>query len=500
MWRAVAPNEKHVQNVPGLKHWQDGNVTGPLDALAVVCKRAGYTPPVYPGISYAEASLPKLDMEPRSYQKDGVLWLASHLHQEGAALLADDMGLGKTMQTLTTWQLLKRPQLLVVCPASVRETWRRECLKWAGTSAQLVTTGKQALAMNTSAAITVTSYELAGKLPDVYSPSMLVLDEAHLLRGRGAQRSRKLLALGQECNFRLALTGTPMWSRPRDLWMLLRILFPKYRFGSAEDFDYAYCGAFINQWGGRVNKGATRSDELKLRLGYVQLRRTKEQVATEMPKLQRNVRWVPGTVPAKRAFEAALMKRMSMYDALDATLEAKLDVAVETAIEAQRFLLFTWQKRHAHELWRRLNEDDTPCVLITGDLSHAERNAAIADATARKMGVVATIDSCGTGVDGLQHVASIGIFHALDYVPIKLAQAEARLHRIGQLNPVQWVYVAMEGTADQLVAETIVEKLDQWRGVMGKDSSTGLGDAISMQDIAVDERAALKALYAAMGE
>jgi SWI/SNF-related matrix-associated actin-dependent regulator 1 of chromatin subfamily A len=354
--------------------------------------------------------------------------------------------------------------------------------------------------MNTSAAITVTSYELAGKLPDVYSPSMLVLDEAHLLRGRGAQRSRKLLALGQECNFRLALTGTPMWSRPRDLWMLLRILFPKYRFGSAEDFDYAYCGAFINQWGGRVNKGATRSDELKLRLGYVQLRRTKEQVATEMPKLQRNVRWVPGTVPAKRAFEAALMKRMSMYDALDATLEAKLDVAVETAIEAQRFLLFTWQKRHAHELWRRLNEDDTPCVLITGDLSHAERNAAIADATARKMGVVATIDSCGTGVDGLQHVASIGIFHALDYVPIKLAQAEARLHRIGQLNPVQWVYVAMEGTADQLVAETIVEKLDQWRGVMGKDSSTGLGDAISMQDIAVDERAALKALYAAMGE
>jgi len=277
--------------------------------------------------------------------------------------------------------------------------------------------------------------------------------------------------------------------------MLLRILFPNYRFGSADDFDFAYCGASINRWGGKENKGATRTEELKLRLSYVQLRRTKQEVAKDLPALTRTTRWIPATKEATRARGAFALQQMSLHDALTATLRGKMDTAVELAHELKKFLLISWQKEHVYALHERLNEEGTPCEVITGDFSHKARHDTVARARARGCGIVATIDSCNAGVDGIQHVASDGIFHALDYVPIKMAQTEARLHRLGQTLPVTWTYLAMQGSADSLVMETVCEKLDQWTGIMGKDSTGAMADSFTDLDAEKMGDAALKAIY-----
>lgn len=408
------------------------------------------------------------------------------------------MGLGKTVQTIGTWNSLSRPvPLLVVAPASVRRGWVREFLKWAGIKATLVETGAQAKAVSPDTQVVITSYELAKKLNPKYTAHMLVIDEAHLLRGRMAGRSRTMLEISKLCSYKLALTGTPMWSRPRDFWMLFKILFG-YRFGTADEFDYAYCGASVNQWGGKENKGATRLGELKLRLPYVMLRRTKEQVASELPSFTRVVRWVSGTKPATKSLEAFALKQLSFADALNATLDAKLDAAIEAAMSAGKFLLITWQKEHARILHEKLNEEGYPCEIITGDYSHAEREAAIDRARAAGSSVVCTIDSTNAGVDGLQHVASTAIFHALDYVPIKLAQMEARLHRIGQSQPVTAVYIAMEDSADSFVVSTVLDKLDQWKATMGADATASMGDTMGAPQVGKSEADALAAIYAAM--
>lgn len=407
------------------------------------------------------------------------------------------MGLGKTVQTIAVWNSLRRPvPLLVVAPASVRRGWVREFKKWAELDVLLVETGKQAKEVG-NAKVVITSYELAKKLDVRFCPHMMVMDEAHLLRGRLASRSNFLLELSRVASYKMALTGTPIWSRPRDFWMLLKILFG-YRFGTADQFDYAYCGAYTNQWGGKVNKGATRLDELKLRLSYAMLRRTKEQVASELPPMTREIRWVDATKPATKALEAAILKQLSFPDALNATLDAKIDVAVEAATSAGRFLLFTWQKRHAQLLHEKLTADGVECELITGDISHAEREAIVARATLNQCGIVATIDSTNAGVDGLQHIADTVIFHAIDYVPIKMAQAEARLHRIGQKNPVTVIYIAMTDSADQFVVETVVEKLDQWKATMGSDSTSSMNDTLAAPNIKESEEAALAAIFQAM--
>lgn len=409
------------------------------------------------------------------------------------------MGLGKTVQTLATWDALLRPWPLLICaPASVRPTWKAQFKRWLGMDATVVTSGKKAAALTKEDKVVVTSYDLVKKLAAAFVPQMLVLDEAHLLRGRMADRSNHLLQLAQMTSYRLALTGTPIWSRPRDFWMLLKILFG-YRFGTADDFDYAYCAAYQNQWGGKENKGVSRPEELKLRLSYVMLRRLKEDVASELPPLTREIRWVPQgkDKAAAKALEAAVLGQLHFSDALNATLDQKVDAAVEAAQEAGKFLMFTWQKRHAELLHEKLNAAGYPCELLTGDYTTAERQLAIERAKKSGASVVATIDSSGTGVDGLQDVASTAIFHALDYVPIKMAQAEARLHRLGQQNPVTVIYVALEDSADQFVVNTIVEKLDQWKATMGSDSTSSMGDTLGAPG-SDHEAKALAAIYASM--
>ncbi len=485
VWDGPRVRAKPV-HVSAVAHIAGVKVYGPeavmhRDGVAVLAKRLGMPAPFD---TQALPPLPCAHVEwgstLRDYQKVGVERITKQLRFEGGAILADDMGLGKTLQTLAVWEELGRPgPLLICCPASVRRTWLKEVAKWCSdVEPVLADTGAKAAKLTNATKVAITSYNLASsKLPKGYLPQMMVFDEAHLLRGRRAKRSQELFDISRVANYRLALTGTPQWSRPRDWWMLLKILFG-YRFGTADDFDYAYCGAKINQWGGKDNKGATRIEELKLRLEHVMLRRTKEEVASDIPKLTRIVKWVKSTPEAKRASDAFVMGALSCADALAATLVAKFETTVDAMVEAGKSLVFTWQKAHVYELKRLAEEVGLEVETITGDDTHAERAAAVERAVLYGRSVVATIDSTGTGVDGLQHVASTGIYHAIDWVPTKLAQGEARLQRIGALNPITFVYVVMEDTVDQRVLETVVEKLEQWTDVMGTDATSGIGTTL----------------------
>ena len=499
-WLSTPYLGQNVEHIPGLRVVNQGTtIKATPDAFAVVTMRhPEFQAPVgkaAPGITkptglYADERL-------RPYQKEGIGHLALRLRNDGGSILADDMGLGKTLQTCATWDAMNRPwPLLVVCPASVRRGWVKEFKQWLGIQPRLVETGKQAENTMPGEGVVICSYDLVGKLPVSFVPHMVVLDEAHLLRGRQAKRSETLLERCKVASYRLALSGTPMWGRPRDLWMLLKVLFPDYRFGTANEFDYAYCGAFVNKWGGKENKGVTRPDELRKRLGYVMLRRTKQEIGDQLPSLTRVIRWVPAEKRATQALQAFALSQLKLTDAVEATLQSKMKPVVEAVDELEgHAVVFTWQKKDAYELGERVEALGYPCVVITGDMTHKQREAAVADAAKRKACVVATIDSTGTGVDGLQHVASNIIFHALDYTPIKMAQAESRCHRLGQKDPVTALFFAMEDSADRLIIEKVVDKLDAWRNTMGSDSTAAMNDVMAAPQTAEMEAAAIKDIY-----
>src|SRR5258706_10478551 len=284
--------------------------------------------------------------------------------------------------------------------------------------------------------------------------------------------------------------------------MLFHALFGS-SFGSAWDFDVAYCGGTLNEHGGLDNKGATRTRELKFRVQFHQLRRLKKDVAVELPALTRTVRWVDADMKASALMKNAYLHRNkgAQWKALLGTLDAKMPAAMDAAADAKSFLLTTYTKRHAVHMYKELNASGTSCELLTGEISPKQRTALIALATNRRHGIVATIDCIKEGVDGLQHVTSTGIVHALDFVPLKLLQLEARLNRIGQKDPVQWIYIMLKESMDLWVNETVVERLAQWGALVDDVGGKALKHELEGRGTKTDselEDVVLKQIYAAM--
>ncbi|MFL5707123.1 MAG: DEAD/DEAH box helicase, partial [Ktedonobacteraceae bacterium] len=169
----------------------------------------------------------------RDYQKRGVAWL-QYLENLGLnPCLADDMGLGKTLEVIA--RLLKEreeadsvPPTLVIAPTSVLGNWRKEIERFAPQLRTLVHQGgtrlkdKQAFAETCSTHdVVLTSFALA-RLDDKLLQSLewhrVVVDEAQNIKNPQAAQTRAILKLATP--HRLALTGTPVENRLRDLWSI----------------------------------------------------------------------------------------------------------------------------------------------------------------------------------------------------------------------------------------------------------------------------------------
>src|SRR6266566_2544945 len=179
----------------------------------------------------------------REYQKRGVAWL-QYLESLGLnPCLADDMGLGKTLEVIA--RLLKEregaqdkgvPPTLVIAPTSVLGNWRKEIERFAPQLCTLVHQGPARIkdAQSFKAAcqahdVVLTSFTLA-RLDDKLLRSLewhrVVVDEAQNIKNPQAAQTRAILKIAAP--HRLALTGTPVENRLRDLWSIFNFLNPGY--------------------------------------------------------------------------------------------------------------------------------------------------------------------------------------------------------------------------------------------------------------------------------
>ncbi len=173
----------------------------------------------------------------RPYQLRGYSWL-SFLQEIGmGGCLADDMGLGKTVQVLALIQQYRldggRQPVLLVCPTSVMDNWRREAARFAPGISVAVHHGsdrRRGDAFAEEAAghdVIVSSYGLIQR--DIESISKVrwggvVLDEAQNIKNADTKQARAVRTL--DAGFRFALTGTPVENNVGDIWSIMEFLNP----------------------------------------------------------------------------------------------------------------------------------------------------------------------------------------------------------------------------------------------------------------------------------
>ncbi len=253
--------------------------------------------------------------ELRPYQIQGVKWLINHRKNNMGACLSDDMGLGKTLQTIAALldakankkyneekkipfqmdlfgelQTTGRNALgaLIILPASLVFNWYSEIRKYAPSLQVVQYTGiKRKRLESTLFAFDVilTTYQTLVVDAHILKPihfHYIVLDESQQIRNKNSKTFNAVHQL--QADHRLSLSGTPIENSLADLWAQMEFINPSI-LGSFSFFKEHF-QIPIEKYNDEKAIG-----ELKILVGPFILRRTKDQVAKDLPDLIENIHY-----------------------------------------------------------------------------------------------------------------------------------------------------------------------------------------------------------------
>lgn len=443
----------------------------------------------------------------RPYQKAGLNWLGFLSEYELGGILADDMGLGKTVQTLAHVQAEKEAArldhpVLIVAPTSLMTNWRREAERFTPHLKVLTLHGaarRDNFARIADHDIVLTTYALLPR--DVKTLAAqeyraVVLDEAQAIKNPRAKAAQIVRSL--KAHQRLCLTGTPMENHLGELWSLFQFLMPGF-LGDERHFKRLYRTP-IEKHGDTERQAA-----LARRIAPFMLRRTKEQVATDLPPKTEIIRTVELESAQRDLYESirlAMHERVqheiekkglarSQIVILDALLKLrqvccdprllKLDSArkvkqsAKLALlmdmlpglmeEGQHVLLFSQFTSMLALIEPELTQRNLPYVLLTGDT----RDRAAPIDRFQSGEVALFLISLKAGGTGLNLTAADTVIHYDPWWnPAVEHQATDRAHRIGQNKNVFVYKLITQGTVEEKITELQARKQALADGLYGK--------------------------------
>ncbi|HYH22941.1 MAG TPA: DEAD/DEAH box helicase, partial [Azospirillum sp.] len=259
--------------------------------------------------------------ELRDYQRSGVAWLQGMRAGGVAGILADDMGLGKTAQTLAHVAVehaegrLTDPCLVVV-PTSLVPNWVDEARRFVPHLRVLVLHGldrHEKRGEVEKAHIVVTTYGVIARDVELMKPMpwhLLVLDEAQAIKNPDGKATRAVCQL--QARHRLCLSGTPVENNLGELWSQFAFLMPGL-LGDRKTFQKRFRTP-IEKRG-----DATRANLLMRRISPFLLRRTKADVAKELPPKTEVVRRIDLDPGQRDLYETI---RLSVHEKVRAAIAA----------------------------------------------------------------------------------------------------------------------------------------------------------------------------------
>jgi SNF2 family DNA or RNA helicase len=444
-------------------------------------------------------------------------------------VLADDMGLGKTVQTLAHLMIekaagrLDRPSL-IVCPTSLIPNWTAEARRFAPDLTVLPLHGtarKNSFKHIPTHDLVLSTYPLLTRDQEVLVGQewhAVILDEAQSIKNPNAETTRQALRL--KARQRFCLSGTPLQNHLGELWSLFDFLAPGF-LGGQKSFKARYRMPIEKQ--GDVE----RMDLLSRRIRPFMLRRTKEEVVTELPPKTEIVEPVEMESNQRAIYEAIRLSMHAKVQAaiaqkglarsgiiiLDALLKmrqaccdprllklktvakskagsAKLDRLMDMLsimfAEGRRVLLFSQFTEMLALIERRLMEEGVEYVTLTGDTKDR------ASPVARFQGgdVPLFLISLKAGGVGLNLTAADTVIHYDPWWnPAVEDQATDRAHRIGQTKKVFVHRLVTLGT----IEEKMEVLKDKKRAIVASVLDAEHGGALKLTEADVE------ALFAPVG-
>ncbi len=451
--------------------------------------------------------------ELRPYQLDGFRWLrflAAHgLH----GILADDMGLGKTLQTLAHLAAAHpgkhgvpgKPSL-VIAPTSVVPNWAAEAARFTPRLRILVLHGSdrgENYVKIPAADVVFTSYPLLARDEEILSAQAwhcVVLDEAHTIKNPRSITARAACKLSAD--HRICLSGTPMENHLGELWSLMRFLMPGY-LGDEKSFN--------TQIRKPIERDKLPGTQLALnrRISPLILRRTKDQVATELPAKTTLVHRIDLTSEQADLYEsirAAMDDRVrhaiaekglaqSHIIVLDALLKlrqicchpgllgteaargvtdsAKLAYLTGELLptlleEGRRILIFSTFTSMLALIEQHLVRKKIPYLQLTGQTK--ERASLVKQFQTGSIPIF--LISLKAGGTGLNLTAADTVIHYDPWWnPAAENQATDRAHRIGQTKPVFVHKLVCTGTIEERILELQVRKDKLVKALLSDETS-----------------------------
>ncbi len=443
----------------------------------------------------------------RDYQKDGLGWIGFLRDSGFGGCLADDMGLGKTVQVLALLEARRHeagdntPRLpsLVVVPRSVLWNWHTEAERFAPNLRVLVHSGPNRQVDFPDCDLVLTTYATLHrdilKFQEV-AFDYVVLDEAQAIKNARTGRAKAVRLL--KARHRLALSGTPIENHLGELWSLFEFLNPGM-LGSAAGFQRL-----------ALRNGTADAGNLSLVARAVRpfiLRRTKEQVASELParseqtlicelkgkqlrryrelrehyrtSLKQKVDEVGLNRSKIHVLEALLRLRQAachpalidpeFEDEEGAKIEALLPLLREIIDEGHKALVFSQFTRFLAIVRRHLDDEGIPYEYLDGRTRKREEKIARFQEDPQCPLFLISLKAGGLGLN----------LTAADYVflldpwwnPAVEAQAIDRAHRIGQTRQVFAYRLIARDTVEERILELQDAKRDLATSIITEDRS-----------------------------
>jgi superfamily II DNA or RNA helicase len=458
----------------------------------------------------------------RDYQLDGLAWMQFLREYDLGGILADDMGLGKTVQTIAHILTEKEAgrltnPALVIAPTSLMTNWMEEAARFAPDLKVLLLQGKERMEQFDridGADIVLTTYALLPRDEEKlreHQYHLVILDESHYIkntRSKAAQTAGSLNA-----RHRLCLSGTPLENHLGELWSQFHFLLPGL-LGDEKTFNTQFRHPIERQ------DDPVRRTLLNRRIKPFLLRRTKDNVAKELPEKTEMIRRIEISGPQRDLYETvrlAMDKKVreeidrkgvarSQIVILEALLKLrqvccdprlvkampgkKNTAAVSAKLidlmqmiddllgEGRKILVFSQFTSMLGLIEEELDARNIPYAILTGETR--DRSAQVA---AFQQGAVPIfLISLKAGGVGLNLTAADTVIHYDPWWnPAAENQATDRAWRIGQDKPVFVYKLIAKGTLEEKIQLMQQKKSELAQSILAEGESQKM--ALTQEDL-----------------